>query len=60
MNISDIIPDLNFIKAKTIYTIFKMLIYKQRGLPRWFSGKETAPMQETQVQSLGQKDPLEK
>ena len=38
-----------------------------QGLPRWFSGKEKTnkqtnklPMQEMQVQSLGQEDPLEK
>ena len=33
------------------------------GLPRWLSGRIHLPMQETQemqVQSLGQKDPLEK
>ena len=30
------------------------------GLPRWFRGKESATMQETQVQSLGREDPLEK
>ena len=29
------------------------------GLPRWLSGKEYMPMQQTQVRSLGQKDPLE-
>ena len=30
------------------------------GLPRWCSGKELPAMQETQVQSLGRVDPLEK
>ena len=30
------------------------------GLPRWLSGKELPAMQETQVQSLGREDPLEK
>ena len=31
------------------------------GLPRWLSGKEHGlSMQETQVRSLGQEDPLEK
>ena len=31
------------------------------GLPWWFSGKKIClPMQETQVQSLVQEDPLEK
>ena len=33
------------------------------GLPRWLSGKESTGQgrrQETQVQSLGQEDPLEK
>ena len=30
------------------------------GLPQWLSGKESAAMQEMQVQSLGQEDALEK
>ena len=30
------------------------------GLPRWLTGKNPPPMQQTQVQSLGGKDPLEK
>ena len=30
-----------------------------RGLPWWFRSKESAGMQETQVQSLGRADPLE-
>ena len=31
------------------------------GLPKWLSGKRLClPMQETQVQSLGQEDPQEK
>ena len=36
-------------------------IYLITGLPRWLSGQESTcqPMQETQVQSLGQKDCLE-
>jgi len=29
------------------------------GLPQWLSGKESAAMQEMQVQSLGQEDALE-
>ena len=29
-------------------------------LPRWLSGKESVPMQEMWVQSLGWEDPLEK
>ena len=38
-----------------------MVVIKNEGLPRWLSGKRThLPMQETQVQSLGQEDPLEK
>ena len=31
-----------------------------RGLPRWLSGKDCLPVQEMQVQSLGQEDSLEK
>ena len=31
-----------------------------RGLPWWLSGKESAAMQESWVQSLGWEDPLEK
>ena len=41
----------------------KPLINKQKGLPWWLSGKESAGLQErteTQVQSLGQEDALEK
>ena len=30
------------------------------GLPWWLRGKESVPMQETWVQSLGWDDPLEK
>ena len=30
------------------------------GLPRWLSGKNLAAVQEMQVQSLGEEDPLEK
>ena len=33
--------------------------YYPAGLPWWLSGKESH-LQETQVQSLGRKDPLEK
>ena len=34
---------------------------KEAGILMWLSGKRThLPMQETQVQSLGQEDPLEK
>ena len=29
------------------------------GLPKWLSGKEYLPVQETGVQSLGWEDPLE-
>ena len=29
------------------------------GLPRWLRGKNQSAMQETQIQSLGQEDPLE-
>ena len=40
-----------------------MSIYIAFGLPRWHSGEESISMeemQETQVLSLGQEDPLEK
>ena len=39
----------------------KLVIFfvKIGGFPWWLSGKEYACMQETQVQSLGQEDPLE-
>ena len=41
-----------------------MSIPNSKGLPRWVSGKESTcqmqETQETQVQSLDQKDPLEK
>ena len=35
-------------------------MYPALGLPWWLDAKVSAPMQETQVQSLGQEDPLEK
>ena len=38
-----------------------MTNYTLSGLPRWINGKEIClPMQETQVQPLGQEDLLEK
>ena len=31
----------------------------RKGLPYWLNGKEPSAMQEIQVRSLGQEDPLE-
>ena len=36
-----------------------MVWYNKQGFPHGPDGKESASMQETQVQSLGQEDPLE-
>ena len=41
--------------------IFKVYVVNfYLGLPQWLSGKESPSVQETQVQPLGQEDPLEK
>ena len=52
---------------KVMPTLLSQLPYYPISFPRWLSGKKKKkkkntclPMQETQVQSLGQEDPLEK
>ena len=37
-----------------------MRYFAYRGLPWWLSGEESSALQETRVQALGWKDPLEK
>ena len=53
-------PTLNG-HVHTLQKVFRMSVTNASGLPWWLSGKKShPPVQETQVQSLVPKDPLEK